>query len=519
MRMRTLITFLSFAGGAVAVAQQPAIATGTASSLGISASAAASAPAMTADAAMASATITGMAQASAKAGGFSGTIYSADAAAWKSRGAIDIGPADSLYKEARAALTDGDFKKAASLFALVAERYPDSEFAPDALYYRAYALFKSGSTRELDQAIQTLDRQAIRYPKAGTLADAKQLRASILAEQAKRGDGNAGFQIAVAAQTLKSETRCPNDDDDMRLTALAGIMQLDPDQVLPVVQKLLERKDECSIKLRKRAVYMIAQTKEEERADLLLRVASTDPSPEVRREAIQWLSSVNTERAAKALDSILFNAVDADTRDRALNSLAQHKSPSARLSLRRFAEQTTIPTELRVRAVYYLAQNRRAGDETEYLKSLFTKTASPELREAIIQGVANQRTADRNPWLLGIARDKSLEIETRKRALYFAGQVPCCVAYGKAGVDVAAPAYSIEWKDLSPLYDSFNGEPAMQEQMLYVYSQRRETEATDKLLQIAKTEKNPELRRKAVAWLAQRKDPRVKQFLLDLISQ
>jgi len=78
------------------------------------------------------------------------------------------------------------------------------------------------------------------------------------------------------------------------------------------------------------------------------------------------------------------------------------------------------------------------------------------------------------------------------------------------------------WKDLAPLYESFesfSGEPSMQEQMLYVYAQRRETEATDKLLQIAKTEKNPELRRKAVAWLAQRKDPRVKQFLLDLISQ
>lgn len=440
---------------------------------------------------------------------------------WASSSALPVGPADSLYREARAALTDGDFKKAATLFALVAERYPDSEFAPDALYYRAYALFKSGRTPELDQAIAVLDRQSIRYPKAGTLADAKQLRASILAEQAKRGDGKAGLEIAVGAQTLKSETRCPTEDDDMRLTALAGIIQLDPDQVLPVVQKLLERKDECSIRLRKRAVYMIAQTKEEERADVLLRVASTDPSPEVRREAVQWLSSVNTERAAKALDSILFNAVDADTRDRALNSLAQHKSPSARLSLRRFAEQTTIPTELRVRAVYYLSQNRRAGDESEYLKSLFAKTASPELREAIIQGIANQRTADRTPWLLGIARDRSLEIETRKRALYYAGQVPCCssgLGFAKPGGETPPP-FTIEWKDLAPLYDSFSGEPAMQEQMLYVYSQRRETEATDKLLQIAKSEKNPELRRKAVAWLAQRKDPRVKQFLLDLISQ
>ena len=444
-----------------------------------------------------------------------------------SRTLLPADPPDSLYRAARAALNDGDFKKAATIFATVVERYPDSEFAPDALYYRAYALFKSGSTRELEQAVATLDRQAIRYPKAGTLNDAKQLRASIRSEQAKRGDGTAGLEIAKGATLLRNETRCPTDDDDVILTALAGIIQLDPDQVLPVLQKLLERKDECSIRIRKRAVYLVAQTKEEERADILLRVASTDLSAEVRREAVQWLSSVNTERAAKALDSILFNAVDADTRDRALGALSQHRSASARTSLRRFAEQTRIPTELRVRAVYYIAQGRRSGDEGEYLRSLFGRTASPELREAIIQGIANQRTPDRTAWLLGVARDKNLELETRKRALYYAAQAPCCGTSAAAmradsvagSRNAASLAYGIELKDLLPLYEEFSGQADMQDQMLYVYAQRRESEVTDKLIQIARTEKNAELRKKAVSWLGQRKEPRVKQFLLDLISK
>jgi HEAT repeat protein len=433
------------------------------------------------------------------------------------RTAQPIDPADSLYRLARTALTDGDYKRAATLFQTVVERYPDSEFAADALYYRAYALYKSGNSSDLRAAVVALDRQATRYPRAGTLNDAKQLRASIIAEQAKRGDAEAARTIGDGGQKLGTDNRCPTEDDDMRLTALAGIMQMDPDQVLPVLQKLLERKDECSIRLRKRAVYMVAQTKEEERADILLRVASTDPSPEVRREAVQWLSSVNTERAAKALDSILFNAVDADTRDRALAALSQHRSPSARVSLRRFAEQANIPTDLRVRAVYNIANGRRTGDEAEYLKTLFNKTASPEIREAIIQGVANQRTPDRNSWLLGIARDKNQEIEIRKKALYYAGQAPCC-NYASPGQSTG-PSYALELKDLLPMYDEFNGQQEMQEQMLYVYAQRRETEATDKLLAIAKAEKNVELRKKAISWLAQRKDPRVKQFLLDLLSQ
>jgi HEAT repeat protein len=413
-----------------------------------------------------------------------------------------VDPADSLYRLGRGALTDGDFRKAAALFATVSDRYPDSEFAPDALYYQAYALYKSGGSRELNQAVAILDRQETRYPKAGTLSDAKQLRASIRSEQAKRGDGTAALEIAAGGTTLRNENRCPTDDDDMRLTALAGIMQLDPDQVLPVLQKLLARRDDCSASLRKRAVDMVAQTKEEERADILLSVARTDPSTDVRREAVQWLSSVNTERAAKALDSILFSAGDADMRERALSALSRHRSPSARASIRRFAEQTNVPTDLRVRAVDYMSQNSRNGvDESDYLRTLFTRTASPELREAIIRGIANQKSPDRTAWLMGVARDKNHEIEVRKRALYYAGQS------------------GVELKDLFPLYDEFNGQIEMQDQMLTLYGQRREPEATDKLIQIAKTEKNIELKKRAVTWLGQRKDPRAKQFLLDLVNQ
>ena len=410
-------------------------------------------------------------------------------------------PADSLYRLARAALDDRDFKRAATLFGTVADRYPDSEFAPDALYYRAYALYRSGTSRELELAVQSLDRQATRYPKAGTLSDAKQLRASIRSEQAKRGDGDAAGDIMIGGQTLSNEKRCPTEDDDMRLAALTGLMQLDADQVLPVLQKLLERRDSCSVSLRRRAVYMVAQTKEEERSDILLRVASTDPSPEVRREAVGWLSQVNTERAAHALDSILFSATDADIRDKALYALSQHRSPSARVSLRRFAEMPSVPTELRARAIMYIGQGRRSGDESEYLHRLFWKTASPELRESVIQAVASQPTADRTNWLLSIARDRTQEVEPRKKALFYAGQ---------AGMDV---------RDLVPLYDELAGQTELQDQMLYVYAQRKEPEATDKLLLIARTEKNPDLRKKAIFWLGQRKDPRVKQFLLDLLNQ
>src|SRR5258707_15353297 len=107
-----------------------------------------------------------------------------------------------------------------------------------------------------------LDRQAARYRKAGTLNDAKQLRGSIRAEQAKRGDGNAGDEILVGGKQLMTGKGCPTEDDEMRMTALIGLIQQDRDQVLPVLQKGLERKDDCSVALRRRAVYHLAQPTE-----------------------------------------------------------------------------------------------------------------------------------------------------------------------------------------------------------------------------------------------------------------
>jgi HEAT repeat protein len=59
----------------------------------------------------------------------------------------------------------------------------------------------------------------------------------------------------------------------------------------------------------------------------------------------------------------------------------------------------------------------------------------------------------------------------------------------------------------------------MKEQLIFVYSQRHETEAVDKLIDIAKHDPNAELRKKAVFWLGQSHDPRARQALLDIINQ
>jgi HEAT repeat protein len=313
---------------------------------------------------------------------------------------------------------------------------------------------------------------------------------------------------AVAgAQAVAAAATCSPDADEIRRAALNSIMQSESSQVLPVLEKLLERRDECSISLRRQAVELLARSREPERVELMLRVARTDPSGIVRRQAVQSLAQVNTDRSTALLDSIFTHATDSDVAELALRGLAQQSSPAARASLRRIAESAALPTDQRVRAVSYLGSSRRMPEDVQYLMDLYGKTSGPELRQAIVRGLAYQRTPESMSWLMGIARDRNQEIELRQVALRNAVQSS---NNGSNGLEI---------KDLLAIYDEFAHQPDMQEQLLDVLAQRPESAATDKLIQIASDEGNVTLRRRAVQRLGQRHDPRVRQFLLDMVNK
>src|SRR4051794_5051359 len=66
-------------------------------------------------------------------------------------------PADSLYRLARQSLTEKEYDTAARLFETIVSKYPRSEYAPDALYWKGFALYRSGN---LAAAADALEAQA-----------------------------------------------------------------------------------------------------------------------------------------------------------------------------------------------------------------------------------------------------------------------------------------------------------------------------------------------------------------------
>jgi HEAT repeat protein len=292
---------------------------------------------------------------------------------------------------------------------------------------------------------------------------------------------------------------CAGDEDDMKVAALNALLQMDEARAQPVLRKVLARRDTGSVCLRRKAVFLVAQHHAEGTEDILLESVRTDPDPEVKRHAVFWLSQVGTDRAVNALDSILRFSKDPDIQDKAVFALSQHGSAKAQQALRVYAERSEVPESAREKAIFWLGQNQSA-ENGAFLRSLYGRLKSEGLKKKVVFSLSQMGGAENGKWLLGLARDSAQGLEMRKQALFWAGQ---------AGVPIA---------ELTGLYATV-ADQAMREQLVFVYSQRSEPAALEKLMEIARRDPNPELRKRALFWLGQSEDPRAVQVLQEIIEQ
>lgn len=459
--------------------------------------------------------------AAAFAGGAAPSVASAAPVAQAVTVTRDSG--EALYRRARAALSEGEYDRAAELFAQMRASYPKSAYAGDTYYWEAFVLSRNGSNARLRRAVALLDAQAKEYPSAGTVTsgDARTLATRLKGVLARGGDADAAAdvveraaraervaeRVAVRATTGGRRTTgtppgCKNEEDDDRIEALNALMQMNADQAMPILKKVLERRDQCSELLRRKAVFLISQKRSEESADILLKVAKTDPDNETRSQAVFWLSQVSGDKAEEFLLGLIRDAKDEEVQERALFSLSQRKSERAQQAMRDFATRADATPQLRARAIFWLGQ-RRTEENAKFLRDAFAKSTDEEVRERILFSLAQMKGMGNDTFILEQAANPKLSIALRKQALFWASD--------KGMVSAA---------QLASIYDK-SADSEMREQVVFLLSQRgnKDPAAVDKLLDIAKTEKNADLRKRAIFWLGQSKDPRAAKLLQELIER
>jgi HEAT repeat protein len=188
-------------------------------------------------------------------------------------------------------------------------------------------------------------------------------------------------------------------------------------------------------------------------------------------------------------------------RERAIFWLGNAGDDRGRATLRTLASSDTVARDLREQAIFALGFLDHDGGNGPFLRSLYPRLDDTQLKDKVIQAVSQLDDTDDQRWLVERVLDTNERLELRKQALFWRGQRDA----GPLG-------------DLLALYPRLDSRE-LKDRFVFVLSQRRESDAVDKLIDLAKNDPDREIRTKATFWLGQSRDPRAAKFLEDRISK
>ena len=415
-------------------------------------------------------------------------------------------PADSLYRLARESLNRGEYRRAATVFSELTTKFPRSQYALDATYWEAFARYRTGTTDDLRAALRILDTNKERFlylRQNESSMDVPALTTRVLGALASRGDSDAKRRLeSEAAQT---QGACDREDISVRAEALRALGQMDPASALPVVKRVLSRRDECTVELRRQALYVLGRQPNAETTQILLDVAKNEPDQGVRGEAMSWLSRVGGDAAVPLLEDILRNSTDERTQRSAISALGSMDTERSRRAVRAIIERTDANERVRIEAVSSLARDRdgrsMTPDEAAYLRGLYAKLETQRLKEAVLSAVSRIEAPDNEQFLLSIARNQNEIPSLRSSAIQRLGRMS-----------------TVDLNDIAKLYEVADSR-SMREQILQALAQRKEPEAVDKIVEAAKKDTDYNIRRYAIQLLMRSNHPKALQGIKELAGQ
>ena len=287
---------------------------------------------------------------------------------------------ESRYDQGQRALEEARWQRAVEQFTSVAEGKGARSDA--ALYWKAYALDKLGQKAE---ALATAAELIKGYPSSKWMSDAKALEI-----QVRQSVG----------QPVRPEAEA---DEELKLLALQGLQHSDPDQAVPMLEKILQGTQ--SPRLKERALFVLAQSNSAPARQVLITVARGGSNPDLQRRAIQYLGVHGTRENRDALAQIYESTTDVDVKRRILRSFGVSGDRARVLA---FATKETTP-ELRAEAVQQLGV-MGAHDE---LWQLYQKETTVPVKKQIMQAMFVGGNATR---LTEIANTET-DVELRRAAI------------------------------------------------------------------------------------------------------
>jgi HEAT repeat protein len=368
-----------------------------------------------------------------------------------------------VYDQGREFMDDGKYDRAVERFTeVIAMKSPRADAA---LYYKAWAQNKSGQRPE---ALATLALLAKDFPKSRYLAQAKALEAEV-----RRSSG----------QPVRPDSES---DEELKILAIAALQNSDPEQAVPMLEKLLE--GTASPRLKSRALFVLAQSNSPRAREVIKNIAKGNSTDDLQSRAIDYLGTQGGRESRAILSEIYSGPADVDVKRRILRAFMVAGEKDRLLA----AAQSEQVAELRAEAVRQLGV-MGADDE---LWQLYQKETAVEVKKRIIQAMFVGGNASR---LIELAKAEK-NPELRRTAIRNLG-----VMGSKRAGDALLEIYATD-KDPEIRRAVING----------LFVQNNATALVD----LARKEQDAAAKKEIVSKLSVMgsKDPVVMQFMMELLN-
>jgi hypothetical protein len=284
-------------------------------------------------------------------------------------------PADALYRAGQKAIDEKKWSQAIDLFERVLSEGGKHEDA--ALYWIAYAQHKAGRRNDaLSRARELVES----YPESSWVDDAKALEVEI-----RGGRGPAPGE---------------EEDEDLKLLALSGLMDSKPDKAMAYLERYLAGAH--SPENKEKALFILAQTEELPAArKLLLAVAKGAQHAELRLAAIDILgSAAEDDRSLRGeLLAIYRGSQDRAVKIHVLEALGSAEDFESLATLARDERDS----ELKIVAIHSLGNCDRP-QAASILASLYSGDRKTKM--AVIDAAGNLDEDDAARTLIGLFKSE-----------------------------------------------------------------------------------------------------------------
>ena len=296
--------------------------------------------------------------------------------------------AQTPYDEGQKALREQRWKEAAEQFELAIES--GSEQADAAMYWRAHALYKAGRNSHAERQIRSLERT---YPESYWLKEAQVLQIEF--QDPAKAVGNVPADL--------------DGDEELRLFALAQLMERDPARALPMVLDLLRHSESESI--RRDALFVLGMSDSEEAQQAIAEFVRDSDNPDLQADAISMVGVASEENSLAILEGLYTESASQEVKESVIQAYVVSGQTDALMKLLEIEKDPDLQVDIihalgmleaveQLRQIYPTLTDKDTklaaleafflADDSEMLMQVLETETDSELRSTAIEGLAMQ---------------------------------------------------------------------------------------------------------------------------------